>query len=70
MIKVEGCRYLANQCFALAGKPEISERRRTALLEMAATWDGFARELVKDQWRGRRIVGVARSHGEFGHAAT
>jgi hypothetical protein len=61
MIEVADCGYLANQCLALAGKPEISEGRRKALLDMAATWDRFARELVEDQWRGRRIVGAARS---------
>jgi hypothetical protein len=59
MIKVADCRYLANQCLALAGKPEISEGRRKALLEMAATWDRFAQELIKARWRG-----------ESGHAAT
>jgi len=60
MINVADCRYLANQCLALAGKPEISKERRKVLLEMAATWDRLAQELVRDRWRGRRIVGAAR----------
>jgi hypothetical protein len=60
MIEVADYRYLANQCLALAGKPETGEERRKVLLEMAATWDCFAQELVQDRWRGRRIVGAAR----------
>jgi hypothetical protein len=70
MIEVGDCWYLANQCLALAGKPELSERRRKALLEMAATWDRFARELVHDRWRGQRIVGGARGPRPAGHAET
>jgi hypothetical protein len=60
MMNVADCRYVANQCLALAGNREISEWCRKALLEMAATWDRFAQELVQDRWRGRRIVGAAR----------
>jgi hypothetical protein len=60
MIEVADCGYLANQCLALASKPEISEGRRKALLEMAATWDRLAQELVHDRWRGRRILGAMR----------
>jgi hypothetical protein len=60
MIEVADCGHLANHCFALAGKPEISEGRRKALLDMAATWDRVAQELIRDRWRGRRIVGAMR----------
>jgi len=45
MIKVADCRYLANQCLALAGRRGISEGRRKALLEMAATWAALPRNL-------------------------
>jgi hypothetical protein len=58
MIEVADCGCLADHCLALAGKPEISEGRRKALLDMAATWDRVAQELVRDRWRGRRIVGA------------
>jgi hypothetical protein len=61
MIEVADCRYLANQCLALADKPEISEGRRKALLEMATTWDRFAQEFLYDRWRGQRIIGAARA---------
>lgn len=59
MMNVADCRSVANQCLALAGKPEISEGRRKVLLETAATWDRLAQELIKARWRG-----------EPGHAAS
>ena len=52
MMNVADCRYLANQCLALAGRAETNEGRRKDLLEMAATWDRLAKELIKSRWRG------------------
>jgi hypothetical protein len=54
MMNVADCRYVANQCLALAGKAEINEGRRKVLLETAATWDRLAQELIEARWRGER----------------
>jgi hypothetical protein len=66
MIDIDDCRYLADQCLALAAKPELSEKRRKALLEMATTWDRLASELVDSRWRARRFLGGGSSAGRDG----
>jgi hypothetical protein len=59
VLNIADCRSLAIQCHTLAGKPEVSENRRKALLEIATTWDHLAAELIKNQWRARRFLGEA-----------